>query len=394
MKVLFCSRNPLDPRLGAPKALIELAGQLDRLGWQSRLASDVDICPDIRKMRGGIRAAREFSRSLALFLHRNAKDFDIVDYEHTLLPVPRSGFSPATLFVARVPLLVHYLEKLHVPRATGIRPILGLIVKGPYRRLEARLRLASANRTLQGADLINVSNQHDRAELGARGFDPRKIAVLPLGLTQARMAQFHADQPAAPSGPRVAFVGTFDVRKGAHDFPEILGAIAEAVPECKFRLLGSIVSEERLLRRFPPKLRPSLEIHPVFDPDDLPRLLRDCSVGMFPSYFEGFGFGVLEMLAASLPVIAYDAPGPPMMLSSEYLVPRGAKREMASKIISLLRSPDRLAAARLWARARAQEFTWERAAQLTSAVYSEHVAMLRSRPGQRTLAEESPTAST
>ncbi len=88
MKILFCSHNALDPRLGAPKALIEIASQLDRLGWQSRLASDVDICPDIRNMGGGIRAAHEFSRSLAGFLERNSGDFDVVEYDHSVLPGP------------------------------------------------------------------------------------------------------------------------------------------------------------------------------------------------------------------------------------------------------------------------------------------------------------------
>jgi glycosyltransferase involved in cell wall biosynthesis len=358
---------------------MELAEQLDRLGWQCRLASDVEICPDIRRLGTGIRPAREFSRSLAMFLDRNAKDFDVVDYNHTVLPTPRSRFSPSTLFVARVPLLLHHLESIPIPRVLGVRPVLGLLVKGPYRRLELRLAVMRANRTLESADLINVSNDHDRAALEAKGFDPGKIVVLPLGLTQARMAQFASSPPSAPIRPRVAFVGTFDLRKGAHDFPEIIGAVARAVPECRFRLLGVRISEGRVLGHFPRKLRSRLEIYPSFEPDDLPRLLRDCSLGMFPSYIEGFGFGVLEMLTASLPVIAYDAPGPPVMLPPEYLVPRGAAQEMAARIVGLLGNADQLAAARLWARKRALDFTWEHAAQVTSTAYSEHVARLRER---------------
>jgi glycosyltransferase involved in cell wall biosynthesis len=381
MRILFCSQNPLDRRLGAPKALMELAEQLDGLGWRCRLASDVEISPNIRRLGIGIRRAREFSRSLTTFLDRNAKDFDVVDYDHTVLPAPRSRFSPSTLFVARVPMLHHHLESIPIPRVKGVRSLLGVLVKGPYRHLELRLVVTRANRTLQTADLINVSNDHDRAALQAKGFDPGKVVVLPLGLTQARMAQFASSPPRAPSRPRVAFVGTFDPRKGAHDFPAIIGAVARAVPECRFRLLGVRMSEGRVRGHFPRKLRPRLEIYPTFEPDDLPRLLGDCSLGMFPSYIEGFGFGVLEMLTASLPVIAYDAPGPPAMLPPEYLVPRGAAQEMAFRIIGLLGNADRLAAARLWARERARDFTWERAAQVTSDAYSERLASLRSRRG-------------
>ena len=72
---------------------------------------------------------------------------------------------------------------------------------------------------------------------------------------------------------------------------------------------------------FPKKLRGYIEVIPQFHPDELPILLSSCSLGIFPSYLEGFAFGVLEMLAAALPVIAYDTPGAPMMVPEQYLVP-------------------------------------------------------------------------
>ena len=68
---------------------------------------------------------------------------------------------------------------------------------------------------------------------------------------------------------------------------------------------------------------------------------------MFPSRVESFGYGVLEMLAAAVPVIAYDAPGPHVMLPPEYRVPVGAAGDMADRVCDLLTDPDRLRAARL-----------------------------------------------
>ncbi len=150
------------------------------------------------------------------------------------------------------------------------------------------------------------------------------------------------------------------------------------MPHCRFRLLGANYRDaNEVLRYFPPKFRANLEIQSRFEPEQLPELLSDCSLGIFPSYLESFGFGVLEMLAASLPVIAYDAPGPPMMLPREYLVPRGDVQAMSSKVVALLSSPDEIAAARAWARRRAREFTWERSARLTSQVYANGLATLR-----------------
>ena len=97
---------------------------------------------------------------------------------------------------------------------------------------------------------------------------------------------------------------------------------------------------------------------------------------MFPSYLEGFGFGVLEMLAASLPVIAYDVPGPPMMLSDTMLVPAGDTDLMTSKLVALLTDQQKLIGDRAWARRRSRDFLWKDIAVQTSDLYKEHLASL------------------
>jgi glycosyltransferase involved in cell wall biosynthesis len=88
-------------------------------------------------------------------------------------------------------------------------------------------------------------------------------------------------------------------------------------------------------------------------------------------------FAVLEMLSASMPVIAYDAPGPPVMLSQEYLVPRGDAQSLAKKAVALLRDRDALLAARRWSRSRSTEFTWSRAAAMTDEAYRMQLRKLR-----------------
>ena len=70
-------------------------------------------------------------------------------------------------------------------------------------------------------------------------------------------------------------------------------------------------------------------------------------MGLFPSYFEGFPFGVLEMLAAGLPVAAYDAPGAPMMVPAEWLAPRGDAHALAARLAWMLRDANQLRALQL-----------------------------------------------
>jgi glycosyltransferase involved in cell wall biosynthesis len=377
MKILFCSSYPLDSRLGISKSLMELAATMETMGWHCRLASDTEMCPD-RPKGYTIRSTRHFVHSVGRFVDKHAKEFDVVDYDQIALPFPRARFEPSTLLVARSALLNYHLQNIRLPRFGGIRSVAGLVLREPFRAAHRAYNVRLSSRTFASADLINVNNDRDPAELVARGFDERKIAVLPLGLTDARLASFPSVPPPAPTMPRIAFIGTFDARKGGTDFPLIVRAVTKAIPNCKFRLLGSRhLLEKQVLDLFPSDLRCYVEVIPTFAPESLPALLSDCSLGIFPSYVEGFGFAVLEMLAASLPVLAYDVPGPAMMLGGDCLVPRGSARELASRTVDLLNNPEKLRDARAWARKRAHDFTWEQAARSTSHIYAERVAELR-----------------
>jgi glycosyltransferase involved in cell wall biosynthesis len=174
------------------------------------------------------------------------------------------------------------------------------------------------------------------------------------------------------------FIGTFDTRKGASEFPKIVANICSAVPGATFRLLGTGRKVDQILSNFSKPLRNRIDVIPHFPSDDLPRLLADCAVGIFPSYMEGFGLGVLEMLAASIPVIAYDSPGPSGIVSREFLVPRGDWPALCRKVVHLLRNVSELAESRKWAKVRAANFSWESSATQTSETYIKHWQAKRS----------------
>ena len=132
-------------------------------------------------------------------------------------------------------------------------------------------------------------------------------------------------------------------------------------------------TEAEVMAHFPKTLRQKIEVIPRFRPEELPSLLAPCSVGIFPSYIEGMPFGVLEMLAASVPAIAYDSPGPPMMLPQEYLAPRGDAKTMSNKVSHLLTHPAKLLAARKWAQGQSRLFSWEQIARTTASTYTERL---------------------
>jgi glycosyltransferase involved in cell wall biosynthesis len=380
VNILFCSPSPLVRELGVPKVLIELAEELQPLGWSCTLLGPEEVARAPGSGRGS-----SYAEDLRAYLRRHAAAFDVVDYDHRYLPYAREEFPRDTLVVARSFLLTHHLETFPIPGSRGLRGWAGHVIKGPARRAELQRALQAATRSCWEADLINVNNDAARDELVGRGLPERKIVVLAHGIDRARRAPFEAVSSAPPAQPVVAFVGSFDVRKGAQDFPAIVHAIAAAVPEARFRLLGTggtYQTAPAVLRHFGPGVRSRIEVVPRFGAEALPELLAPCSVGIFPSYVEGFGYAVLEMLAAALPVIAYDVPGPPMMLPPEYLVDRGDAAGLSAKVVALLRDPVRLADARRWARQRSRQFCWQEIAAATSAIYREARATRRgaSRP--------------
>jgi glycosyltransferase involved in cell wall biosynthesis len=376
MRILLCAPTPWNPRLGAAKVFIELSEELTALGWECER-----IClPELVTAAPGRPSVPLYAEALRRHLRERAGDFDVVEYDHAFLPFPRSEFPGDTLFVARSVLLLHHVAAVEFPVRRTLRTEVGSLVHGAARRREFERMLHFANRTVAEADLVNVSNNDACDELRRRGLSGRKIVVLPYGLTRSRRDQLEAVPSTPPAEPVVAFVGTFDFRKGATDFPRIVEAVSTSVPEARFRLIGTEgmhTGIRQVHAFFARRLRARIEVAPRFEPEGLPELLAGCSVGVFPSYAEGFPFGVLEMLAASVPVVAYRAPGAPMMLPPEYLVAPGDTGGMGRRVAGLLSDDDQLTAARIWARQRSRDFSWPRIAVETARIYTAAVGRLR-----------------
>lgn len=377
MRALFCTSHPWDRTLGASKVLVELSDELADLGWRC----DHVAIPDLLGARARLRPdAGEYAEALRSHLGERAHCYDVVDYDHQYLPFSRNEFSRDTLFVARSVLLRHHFERVTIPHRRSIRSLASPSERARYRRNTLPFRVRLAQRTVEEADLVNVSNVEAKDELVQRGLMPAKVIVLPYGLTRQERLGFEVCESAPPDTPRVAFVGTFDPRKGAHDFPRIFQEVVRRAPDTRFLLLGTaglVKTRAAVVGAFPRGLRDRIEVVPRFAPNELPSLLSRCSIGVFPSYLEGFGFGVLEMLAACLPVVAYASPGAPMMLPARYLVAPGDARALGAKAAELLLDAQVLTEARLWARARAGDFAWSDIATQTSQIYTQELERLR-----------------
>ncbi|WP_018479263.1 glycosyltransferase family 4 protein [Pontibacter roseus] len=370
MKLAVFSPIALDPTLGASKHKMEQAKALEKLGWYTSLFDYRDLGLT-EKCFGSMSYRELYSAALKEFLIENASQYDVVLYECDTLPYPRSLFPEKPLFIASPALLFYHFQTIKYPLniKNRVRKFLYGLISNTQTKHHA-LTLY----TLQQADVVQVQNICDKAVLEQHGFAAEKLITVPCGLTAERKALLNQVENYNEAAPCVAFIGTFDFRKGAVDFPKIVAKVIDQVPECTFRFLGTrgmLVNAQQVLDFFPKKLWASISVTPTFSPEELPYLLSNCQVGMFPSYIESFGIGVLEMMAAGIPVVCYSSPGPSDFVPDSLLIKPGDTNQFASRLIDLLRFPEERQKYSQVVLSIAEHYDWDRIGLGVARVYQE-----------------------
>jgi glycosyltransferase involved in cell wall biosynthesis len=276
MRILLVSVAPLQKELGASKVLIELGEEMERIGWECHWISVPDLVGGGPKNRNV--GPRESADALRAYLKAHSGEYDVVDYGLGYLPFPRSEFVPTTLLVGRSVLLIHHFLEIKLPTYRTLKARVYELVYGRRTRKELEEIATRVNESIPETDLVNVANDDDKTVLVRAGAPADKIVVIPYGLGRQRAELFEETPMARPEIPTVAFVGTFDSRKGATDFPALVKRIMAGVPEARFLLLGTHKGRDEVLARFPRAVRPRVEVVPHYAADTLPELLSNCSI--------------------------------------------------------------------------------------------------------------------
>ena len=373
---------PWDRRLGGPRIQIELAEQFEAIGHRVDRFAWEDAFPKPPAMPRLAGFTRNFGRVARAWIRERADSYDVIDARAGSLWATKSQLGFTGLLVVRSTGLLPIYERefLAPDRAAGGARLATRLPRRLQRaQIERRNRLA-----IENCDLLNVLNSDEEAyardELGIG----EKTVMLLSGLSRERAATFAAARRPSPERrPVVAFVGSWSRRKGSADAGQIIAAVRARVPEAEFRFLGTGAPAERVIADCGGE-KTGIEVVPSFESDELPGLLGDASVGILPSYVEGFPFSVIEMLAAGAPVVAYDAPGVREtlpLLDRSLLVPRGKGTGMGDRVADLLADPDRLERLSARAAALAESLSWERIAAETLDVYGSRVEALRGASG-------------
>jgi glycosyltransferase involved in cell wall biosynthesis len=333
----MCCHLPLDGKLGGGKVYLETAASYKRLGHEVELYGYEEISGKKHNLSEGEKLI-SYPLKLKEFILKRQNDFDIIEYEYKFLPFDRRDFSNKVKMVARSTLLIHHLRDIKIPHFKTIRGFASKILKQGRIDKDMKKQISDATYCLSQADYINVPNPSDRDMLISFGLNKDSIIVSPYGITDKRINELKSNEDKKLC-KKIAFIGTFDKRKGCVEFPLIVEKVCREFPNYTFKFIGTkgmFQTKEAVENHFNASLRSKVEVIPSFNPTDLGELLKDCKLGIFPSHLESFGFSLIELYAAGLPTPCYEVPGPDMLSPKELMVPRGDANKLSEIILKLL----------------------------------------------------------
>jgi glycosyltransferase involved in cell wall biosynthesis len=337
-------------------------------------------------------AGPSFSQRAEAFVRARVSEYDVIEAHQGNLLAPKPAMGFRGLLVCRsVGLYAHYAayaaKALTLSPPVSIRSSLGKIKRWWLNPpSEGGDELSFAN-----ADLANVPNPEEVDFLKKRFGPAYSCTMQPFGLGEDAFRAHERYRFARGleklSGPIIAFIGTWDARKGKDDWPHIVEQLRRKHPAVRFRFLGTHGSVDKIKAAFRPEDRSALEVVPQFDQSELPKLLAGCTLGLFPSWMDGFGFAVIEKLAAGLPVVAYASPGPTSILEKSRagrIVPAGDRQALVQAALDWLNlDASGLAALQEEAGRLAASFRWRDIAQSTLEAYETRWQVLKDKAKPR-----------
>jgi len=201
------------------------------------------------------------------------------------------------------------------------------------------------------ADWIRVQSRLVRDSLIAHGVPAEKILFIPPAVDLER---FRWARP-ADDVFRVAFVGSFDLRKGIHYL--LRAWDAAALPRSELILHGGAGS--RFMNRLLAPYRSRADVR--FRGGDPAPTYAEASVCVVPSIEDGFAYVVLEALASGCPVIVTEQVGAKDAVrdgENGYVIPARDVTALRDRLVALHRMSERRHAMERAARAMAERYSF------------------------------------
>lgn len=194
----------------------------------------------------------------------------------------------------------------------------------------------------RNANMVRCLYQAAAEQVAALGVPMSKIATVP---SRCDVGLFDVDRfpPKNIMGQRLLYVGNLIWGKGVHFLLEALPDVVSKYPDVKLTIVGSGPKEPDLNN-----LADKLELNPhvVFlgriPHNEIPAVMHDSDLFVFPSLSEATPRAVMEAMAMELPVVATRVGGIPEMIENGctgLLVDPADSRQLSTAICQALSDP-------------------------------------------------------
>ena len=325
---------------GSETYVRELLKALDRVGEQEYR---VMLPPAARDAAGELPSivAESYGGNRLLAMARGAVD-------------PRYGRPLAGAGAVHYPLTVP-IPRVAAPRAVSLLDVQHLDLPQLFSRSERAWRAVAYDRSARKADRVIVISEFvkERA-VDKLGLDPGRVHVTYLGVDHDAL------RPA--DAPRESFL-LYPAKPWPHkNHPRLFAAFAELRrerPELRLVLTGGGDYD---------RLPDGVEARGHLARTEVVSLMQRAAALVYPSLYEGFGLPPLEAMACACPVACSDTAALPEVVGdAARLFDPTDPAAIAAGVRDVLDDPAPWVERGL---ARAAEFTWEKTARATDAVYA------------------------
>ncbi|MFH0738734.1 MAG: glycosyltransferase family 4 protein [Candidatus Omnitrophota bacterium] len=238
-------------------------------------------------------------------------------------------------------------------------------LKGSIGRIIERLVIGSSEH-------IIAHSQKTKDALYKCGFRGKRIDIIWHGVDLEQINNI----PQAEDKTDLIFAGRLIKDKNVDMLITALALIKKELPDISCFIIGEGPEKEKLISQSQElDLKGQIHFKGFMEYERIISQMKNAKIFVFPSTREGFGMVALEAMAAGLPVITVEHP---MNSSTELIQERinGAicqpdAKDLASKILGLLKDRDTLSRLSQGARKSVQALDWDKIAVITEDFYKE-----------------------
>jgi len=236
------------------------------------------------------------------------------------------------------------------------------------------IRRIEAEGLRQADRIIAVSHRTARMIVERYGIAAEKITVVHNAVSHQDAGQvYRAERRGKPRGEKmVLFLGRITFQKGPDYFVEAAAQVLRVLPDVRFVMAGTGDMVERMIERVA-ELGIGNRFHfsGFLQGEEIERIFSLSDLYVMPSVSEPFGISPLEAMLYDVPVIISRQSGVAEILRHALRVDFWDVREIASKIIAVLKYPVLAGEMVREAREELRKIRWDTAAQRIAEVYLE-----------------------